>query len=73
MIGSDANYQSIVNSLTEILWQQVEEQLRTELSVSVTDYLNAQLEVRKKDYLIKIVREIRVNLKGFQPSGDRRK
>ena len=47
MIGSDSNYQLIVNSLTEMLWQQVEEQLRLELSVSVTDYLNAQLVVRK--------------------------
>lgn len=73
MIGSDANYQYIVNSLTEMLWEQVEEQLRTELSVSVTDYLNAQLVVRIDVNLIIIFREIRVCLKGFQPSGDRKK
>lgn len=55
MIGSDANYQLIVNSLTEMLWQQVEVQLRQQLSVSVTDYLNAQLVVRNICIAIKRV------------------
>ena len=61
VIGSDANYQLIVNSLTEMLWQQVEVQLRQQLSVSVTDYLNAQLvgfqpsgDLRKKMILKEI-------------------
>ena len=48
--GTDSTSETtsqIVNALTETLWFQVEEQLRLQLSDSVTQYLNDQLLVHR--------------------------
>ncbi|XP_046455109.1 uncharacterized protein LOC124202749 [Daphnia pulex] len=52
--STSVTYTQIVNLMTELLWFQVEEELRLQLSVSITEYLNNQLlEFKPSSFLQK--------------------